>query len=222
MTVRPAFTSVVLDADSTLCGVEGIDWLAALRGPAVAKEIASLTHAAMNGEIALDAVYGRRLALIRPKRDEVARLAGAYIDTLEPNARGVIAALRDANVDVHVVSSGLRQALEPVVALIGLDARHLHAVSIRFDARGDYAGYDDTSALTRANGKPSLLGELSLSAPVLAVGDGATDLAMRSAADCFAAFTGFVRRESVVNQADLELGSFTQLRNLVLDRDGRE
>ena len=26
--------SIVLDADSTLCGIEGIDWLATLRAPA--------------------------------------------------------------------------------------------------------------------------------------------------------------------------------------------
>ena len=34
-----SFASVVLDVDSTLCGVEGIDWLAQRRGPEVATRI---------------------------------------------------------------------------------------------------------------------------------------------------------------------------------------
>ena len=44
--------SIVLDADSTLCGIEGIDWLATLRPPAVADEIARLTREAMDGALA--------------------------------------------------------------------------------------------------------------------------------------------------------------------------
>ena len=33
------FASVVLDVDSTLCGVEGIDWLAQRRGPEMADRV---------------------------------------------------------------------------------------------------------------------------------------------------------------------------------------
>jgi hypothetical protein len=46
---------------------------------------------------------------------------------------------------------------------------------------------------------------------VLAVGDGATDLAVRPAVDAFAAFTGFVRRDAVVRAADFELSTFDEL-----------
>ena len=41
------FASVVLDVDSTLCGIEGIDFLAARRGPDVGERIAELTDRAM-------------------------------------------------------------------------------------------------------------------------------------------------------------------------------
>ena len=34
------YRSVILDVDSTLCAIEGIDWLAAQRGPEVAARIA--------------------------------------------------------------------------------------------------------------------------------------------------------------------------------------
>ena len=58
------FASVVLDVDSTLCGVEGIDWLAQRRGGDVARRVRELTDRAMNGEIPLDSVYGERLAML--------------------------------------------------------------------------------------------------------------------------------------------------------------
>jgi phosphoglycolate phosphatase-like HAD superfamily hydrolase len=52
---------------------------------------------------------------------------------------------------------------------------------------------------------------------VLAVGDGATDLEIAAVVDAFAAFTGFVRRESVIAQADYVLENFDQLRELVIE-----
>src|SRR5205085_3697398 len=55
------FASVVLDVDSTLCGIEGIDVLAMRRGPEVGRRIAEITDRAMRGEIALERVYGERL-----------------------------------------------------------------------------------------------------------------------------------------------------------------
>ena len=55
------FNSIVLDVDSTLAGIEGIDWLAALRGPAAEARSAELTDKAMQGLIPLEAIYGQRL-----------------------------------------------------------------------------------------------------------------------------------------------------------------
>ena len=72
------YSSVVLDVDSTLCGIEGIDWLAARRGPQAGRRIAELTDRAMNGDLALDAVYGERLGAVRPSRGDLEALASAY------------------------------------------------------------------------------------------------------------------------------------------------
>lgn len=58
--------SVVFDADSTLVGIEGIDWLAARRPSAVAERIAALTEAAMAGERTLEEVYGPRMDAVAP------------------------------------------------------------------------------------------------------------------------------------------------------------
>ena len=210
------YAAVVLDVDSTLCGVEGIDWLAARRTPEVAAEIARLTERAMDGAVPLGAVYGERLALVQPTADEVAALAETYRAALAPGAAAAVTRLRDAGVRVVLVSGGLREAILPVAADLGLAGGDVQAVGVRFDVAGSYAGHDVASPLTTAEGKRDVVASLDLPRPTLVVGDGATDLAARPAADAFAAFTGFVRREPVVAAADHVLGDFARLTELVL------
>ncbi|HET7043038.1 MAG TPA: hypothetical protein VFI13_13555, partial [Gemmatimonadales bacterium] len=101
------FRSVILDADSTLSGIEGIDWLAKRRGMGVAEEIAELTGKAMEGSVPIESLYGLRLDLVRPGRDEVAALGAAYRAEVAPGAGEAVRALRAAGVRVHVVSGGL-------------------------------------------------------------------------------------------------------------------
>jgi soluble P-type ATPase len=58
--------------------------------------------------------------------------------------------------------------------------------------------------------------QLKLNGPTLAVGDGMTDCEIRPAVEGFAAYTGFIRRASVIKQADYVIEDFRELRELVL------
>lgn len=216
MAGSPAFATVVLDVDSTVSGIEGIDWLARRRGDVVAHKVANLTHEAMSGAVPLDDVYGARLSAIRPRRHEVDALAAAYVGAIAPHCVETIARLRHEGVRVVLVSGGLRHALIRLALHLGVELSDLHAVDIRFDAGGAYAGFDTTSPLTTMNGKRTLVADLPLERPVLMAGDGATDVAARDVVDCFVAFTGFVRREAVVKQASASVSSFDELAKLVL------
>lgn len=211
----PAFATVVLDVDSTISGIEGIDWLAQRRGDIVARKVASLTDAAMRGEMPLEDVYGARLAAIRPRRDDVDALSRAYIAELAPGCVEAIAGLRRQGVNVVLVSGGLRHALVRLAFHLGIDLTDLHAVDIHFDAVGAFVGFDQNSPLTTSDGKRTVVASLGAARPILAVGDGATDLAMRGVVDRFAAFTGFVSRPNVVAKADLTIASFAQLSMLI-------
>jgi HAD superfamily phosphoserine phosphatase-like hydrolase len=207
---------VVLDMDSTLSSMEGIDWLARRRAPAVAREIEALTARAMDGELALDDVYGERLALLRPSEVEIDELALRYESSLAPGAAAVVDRLRDEGVELVIVSGGILQAILPAARALGFPDHAVHAVRMEFDARGEYAGFDSASPLVTQHGKVDVVRALSLPRPLLAVGDGATDAALLPAVDTFAAFTGFVRREAVVAVAHRELRSFQDLLQLVL------
>ena len=212
----PAFSSVVLDVDSTVSGVEGIEWLASRRNPEIATEIGRLTMQATEGEIPLESVYARRLERIMPTENEVAELAHLYERRLAPRAAEVITELRENGVHVVLVSGGIRQAVLPLGLRLGFTPAEVFAVRVTFRDDGTYAGYDDLSPLTTTNGKATVVQRLYLPRPLLAVGDGITDLAARPAADSFAAFTGFAFRNAVVRAADHEISNFDELLRLVM------
>ncbi len=216
------FSSVVLDVDSTLCGIEGIDFLAARRSAEVGAQIARVTERAMEGELALEEIYGGRLGLIRPTVEDLHALRDAYAASLAPGAAETIGALRSASVRLALVSGGIWQAIQPLARELGFDDAELNAVALHFDREGRYESYDLGSPLATQTGKAEVVGTLlaegRLPRPLLAVGDGSTDVAMRDVADAFAAFTYFARRDAVVARADLEIASFAQLARVVLGR----
>lgn len=208
----------MLDVDSTLSGIEGIDWLAARRGPAIAEQIRALTDSAMTGRLKLDDVYARRLDAVAPTRMDVAALAGAYCDGVAAGAGECIAALQRAGARVLLVSGGLLDALLPLARIVGVREPDVYGVRVTFGPAGEYAGYDTESPLCRDDGKTRLLSTLidGLHRPILHVGDGMTDAVTREVVDGFAVFTGFVRRENVIARADVDVASFAALAELVL------
>jgi phosphoserine phosphatase len=211
------FNSVVLDVDSTLSGVEGIDWLASQRGAEVEAWSGSLTARAMEGLIPIESVYGERMAIVKPTRSEIKELSAIYIDRVAPGARETLAELREHGVELVLVSGGLREAILPLAKKLGIRDERVHAVSVFFGSDGEYTGFDERSLMTRQNGKRAAVKEMALKGPVLAVGDGMTDCEIRPVVDGFAAFTGFMKRDPVVERADYVIENFDQLRALVLE-----
>ena len=193
------FGLVFFDVDSTLVDFEGIDWLAGAD-----PRIAELTRRAMEGEIPLEQVYSERLAIVRPTREKVAQLGAEYVAHLLPDAKETVTELRRRNVDVHLISAGVDQAVQEVARALELSPRAVHAVRLDFDADGNYAGFDRRTPLTRAGGKELVILNLRSRAKgkVALIGDGASDLEAKPALDLFIGFGGVVARDPVRRGAD--------------------
>jgi hypothetical protein len=97
-----------------------------------------------------------------------------------------------------------------------LGIEDLCAVDIDFRPDATYAGFEESSPLATSHGKPDIVAALGLARPLLGVGDGSTDLAMKPVLDRFVAFTGFVTRPPVVDGADEAIETFDQLLSMVL------
>jgi phosphoserine phosphatase len=211
------FNSVVLDVDSTLSGIEGIDWLASLRGAEVKAWSAALTERAMEGKLPIEAVYSERMRAIKPALAEIEQLGRVYVERMAPRARETLTELRARGIELVMVSGGLREAILPLARELGVEEQRVHAVSVFFDEEGNYAGFEEQSLLTRQDGKRITVRDMGLRGPILAVGDGMTDCEIREVVEGFAAFTGFLRREPVVQRADFVIENFDQLRKLILE-----
>jgi phosphoserine phosphatase len=154
-------------------------------------------------------VYGRRLELVQPDRQQLQALGRQYIAELVPDAAEVVRALQAERIAVRIMSGGLRPAVLMLGQELGLQAQDVAAVDLRFDAHGRYSGYDQDSPLARSGGKRDLLSiwRRELPGPLMMVGDGATDLEAREVADVFVAYAGVVARPAVIAGADVVVRS---------------
>jgi phosphoserine phosphatase len=210
------FQRVIFDCDMTLVTVEGIDELARLNGQA--DQIADLTRQAMDGKIPLEAVYAKRLELLRPTRAELEEVGRIYRRSLTPQTPEVIAALQLAGVEVCIVSGGLKAAVLDLAETLKIPARNVHAVTVRLDelsgswwdyTRHQYAGNPDETyfafaptPLAESSGKLAVVRNLASDGKrTMMVGDGSTDLVTRDVVRLFVGFGGVERRAAVVEEA---------------------
>ncbi len=213
------FELIFFDCDSTLSTLEGIDELARWQGRD--EEVAALTAQAMNGEVPLEAVYGRRLDLLQPTREQLRQLGKAYAAALVPGAAEVVAALLAAGRTVFIVSGGLAEAVRDFRVGLGIPAEHIHAVHTEHDelsgqwwerwkhphGRNPDERYQahDAGPLTLGAGKADIVRRLRVRhrGRALLVGDGTSDLEARVAVDLFVGFGGVAARERVRAGADV-------------------
>jgi phosphoserine phosphatase len=207
---------VFFDCDSTLSAIEGIDELAKFKG----KEwrVGILTQKAMDGDLDLREVYGKRLQAIRPTRGQLKAIEERYWETLVPDAADVIAALHFLRKQVFIISGGLAEPVRGFGKRLGVPPENIRAVELEYnELSGDWWRYYEPQSrsgqtyldynegpLTVSSGKPQIVQELAgdRHGRRLMVGDGVSDLATRSVVDLFVGFGGVVPRQKVRDAAD--------------------
>lgn len=194
-----SFDVICFDCDSTLSRIEGVDELAKRVG--LGDELAQLTDSAMNGDVPLEAIYAKRLDLIKPSRADIEWLSKLYISELVDGVEVVFKQLAQHNKSVHIISGGLLPAILPLAKILHVPESNIHAVDIYFDNNGQYLGYDTASPLTKNGGKAVIVESLE-SHNVVMVGDGQTDLEAQKAGAKVIGFGGVIARDAVRNKAD--------------------
>jgi phosphoserine phosphatase len=207
---------LLLDCDSTLSSIEGIDELGRLRGPVTFKAVEDMTNAAMNGGTPMEAIFAKRLDIIKPTAAELAAIGAQYIATVEPTAVASLAKLRAAGWRIAIVSGGFTQAIRPLADFLGID--RVEAVTLKFHADGSYAGFDDSCPTCKTKGKNVVARRLRAehqATHVVMVGDGASDLEVKGDADVVIGFGRYVQRPKVVAGADKFVRSLEELVGVV-------
>ncbi len=189
---------LILDCDSTLSAIEGFDELARMRGPRLHAAVAALTAAVENGESTTEAVFAKRLDIIRPTRAMCAQVASLHAKHGAPGLPAMLEAVRAAGWTPVIVAGGVAQCVEPFAKKLAIG--RVEAVELRFKTNGDYAGYDRGALTAQDGGKAQVVRRLRLQNPgcrIVMVGDGAPDLECRAVADRVIGFAGVVERPAV-------------------------
>lgn len=183
---RRAKRLIVFDVDSTLIQGEVIEMLAAHAGAEAA--VAKVTEAAMRGELDFAESLHRRVATLAGLPATVVDEVADQLE-LTPGARTTIRTLRRLGYHCGVVSGGFRQVIQPLADDLMLDyvaANHLEIVD------GKLTGKVIGPVIDRA-AKAKALRDFAAQVGVpmeqtVAVGDGANDIDMLSAAGLGVAF----------------------------------
>jgi phosphoserine phosphatase len=183
---RRAKRLIVFDVDSTLIQQEVIEMLAARAGTLDA--VAAITDAAMRGELDFAESLHQRVGTLAGLPAEVLDEVAEDV-MLTPGARTTVRTLRRLGYHVGVVSGGFRQVIEPLAHELMLDfvaANELEIVDGKLTGRV-------VGQIVDRPGKAKALRDFADQvgvpmAQTVAVGDGANDIDMLSAAGLGIAF----------------------------------
>lgn len=178
---------LAIDMDSTLITIECIDEVADLAG--LKAEVAAITAAAMSGELDYTQSLQRRVALLRGLDQDAFERVYAERLQLSPGAETLLAAARDAGVKTLLASGGFSFFTERLKLRLGLDygtSNVLEIVDGRLSGRvlGHIVDAEAKAAAVRA-----LRDDLGIAkSAIIAIGDGANDLAMMAEAGVSVAY----------------------------------
>ncbi|MEC8847056.1 MAG: phosphoserine phosphatase SerB [Pseudomonadota bacterium] len=177
---------LIADMDSTIITGESLDDLAAM--VCIGDEIAAITAQAMRGELDFDGALCARVARLAGQPASLLDRLRAEI-TLNPGARQLVATMRAHGAHCALVSGGFTAVTGWVAETLGFDSHRGNTLEI---ADGTILGTVRPPILGR-DAKVTALREIAATrgvsaAAVVAVGDGANDLAMLAAAGFGVAF----------------------------------
>ena len=165
------------DMDSTIIGQECIDELADYAG--IKLSIAAITERAMRGELDFAAALKQRVALLEGL--DVAIIARCLEERIRPNpgAATLVRTMRARGAGSILLSGGFVDFVEPVAALVGFEH---HAANLLARKDGVLTGEIDGPIVDGQAKKAAMIvnrDERGLEPEaVLAIGDGANDIAL--------------------------------------------
>ncbi|MEO0387988.1 MAG: phosphoserine phosphatase SerB [Pseudomonadota bacterium] len=198
---------LIADMDSTIIPVECIDELADFAG--VKAEVARITEQAMQGALDFEAALGARVALLAGL--PLAALETCYRTrvTLSPGARSAVTTMAAAGARTALVSGGFTFFAERVAADAGFGSFRANVLESAGDALTGRVTPPILGRSAKAEALTALCAEEGVGPEaVLAVGDGANDLAMIEAAGMGVAYRAkpavAARADHRLDHSDLE------------------
>lgn len=191
---------VVFDLDSTLIQLESIDTLATLNG--TSHDVAAITERAMQGELDFKSALFERVAYLEGiHEDDIFTLVDQI--RISPGADELIKFFRGKRWKIAILSGGFTWFADQVAMRWGVDFVACNALEVRAgQLTGKLVG-EIIDAEAKANYLEALRNQYGFDRrQVIAVGDGANDIPMVTAAGLGVAFNG---KAALIKVADISL-----------------
>jgi len=175
------FGLVAMDMDSTLITIECIDEIADLHG--IKQKVAAITASAMRGEIDYPESLRRRVALLEGLDEKALERVYDERLRLSPGAERMLERLRTLAIKTLLVSGGFTFFTERLKQRLSLDYTLSNTLAIQNHKLSGKVLGQTVDAKTKAAKLRELRDALGLARDqVIAIGDGANDLAMMAEA----------------------------------------
>lgn len=202
--------NLVIDFDSTFVKLEALDELAKIalandpQKREKEEEIQRITNRGMVGEIAFPESLKSRLKLFSIKKEHIEKITKQLRQNVSESFLRNRKFILENKENIYIISGGFLDYILPVAKEFGISKDHILANEFVFEGE-NVIGINEANFLAQDKGKVKAVKNLGIE-NVTVVGDGWTDYEIKLAgsAEKFIAYLENVRREKVVNVADLE------------------
>lgn len=192
---------LICDMDSTIIPVECIDEIADVAG--CGPRVAAITERAMRGELDFEAALRERVGLLKGLPEDALRQVWEDRISLNPGAEELVRAMNGRGALTALVSGGFTYFTERVAAAAGFARHQANTLTIEAGRLTGAPGAPILGKAAKLEALERLAAEIGAApADVVAVGDGANDLAMIAAAGLGVAYRA---KPAVAEAADARL-----------------
>ncbi len=208
--------NIIFDFDSTLTKLEGIDELAKMKNKY--DKVKIMTDMAMNGDILFEEIFEKRLNLIQPNRVDMNNLADLYKKNLTHNSVKIVNKLNHF-FNVYIVSGGYIESMIKSAKRFNIPKENVHGNELIFDINGNYLNFKRDNYLWQNRGKIKVINKIKekYNYPTILIGDGYSDLECKKNVDLFICFTGVIKREKVLKEAEKVADNFESIYKIIID-----
>ncbi len=160
-------------------------------------------------------VLQRRIVLLEPTRDDIAKAAVNIMEKISANAKTAVDGLKAAGKTVRIIGGSVRELIEPVATSLGIEADHIDCNELDYD--GDVAvAADMGNPLSQDGGKQYIVSEGAAPGTGAIVGSGPDDLEVKDmgGAAIFVAYTATRNLEAIAAKADKVITDLGELPGL--------
>jgi len=214
---------LIVDFDSTFIRDETLDEIAnlLLSSNRISKntqtEIANITSQAMNGELDFRQALKKRIKLLNIHKNDINQVISILTKRVSLSFvqnKDYIQAIAES---MYIVSGGFKEIIEPIVKAYGIPSKNIFANEFSYDNKNYINGINEEALLSHSDGKIRAVKTLNLSHKGYVIGDGSTDLEIKTVEGikAFICFTENIDRKTVSSKADYIAPNFHEVIKII-------